>query len=184
MDDDLLVQEAINRDQASFAALYDRHFDRVYKHVYYHVPNHADAEDIAQEVFVKAWKAIGKYRRIGAPFAAWLIAIARNLVVDHFRARRRGLIPLEHVEAFVQSKDETSETLAEFNSDKSNVRSSILKLKEDKQKVIFMRFIYDFSYKEIARALGKSEGTIRVIMHRALKDLRQILSQSGMGLYP
>jgi RNA polymerase sigma-70 factor (ECF subfamily) len=180
--DDLLVQRAIKRDEAAFAALYDRHFDRVYRHIYYQVPNPADAEDIAQEVFIRAWKAIGKYRRIGAPFAAWLIAIARNLVIDHFRARRDS-IPFEDVEAFVQSKDDTPETLAELNSDRSCVRSSILRLREDKQKVIFMRFIYDLSYREIARVLCKSEGTIRVIMHRALKDLRHILSESGLNLY-
>jgi len=182
MSDDLLVQRAVKHDEEAFAALYDRHFDQIYRHIYYHVPNRTDAEDIAQEVFVKAWKAIGKYKMLGAPFAAWLIAIARNLVIDHFRARKDSA-PLENVESFVQSQDETPETVAERHSDRRQVRRSILRLKEDKQKVIFMRFIYDFSYKEIARALDKSEGTIRVLVHRALKDLRHIMLQSGTSLH-
>jgi len=182
MSDDLLVQQAIKRDEAAFAVLYDRHFNRIYRHIYYHLPNRTDAEDITQEVFVKAWRAIGKYKMIGVPFAAWLIAIARNLVIDHFRARKDAT-PLEDVEGFVQSPDETPETLAELNSNSRQVRSSILKLKEDKQKVIFMRFIYDFSYRDIAKVLGKSEGTIRVLVYRALKDLKRILLQSGISPY-
>lgn len=177
----MLVQQAIERDEAAFAALYDLHVDRVYKHVYYHVSNCADAEDITQEVFVRAWKAIGRYKSTKAPFVAWLIAIARNLVRDHYRAKKNP-IPLDEAGA-VQFSGKTPHAIAELNLDKSHVREAISKLKGDKQKVIFMRFIDDFSYEEIAKVLGKSQGTIRVMLYRALKDLKGILSESGLNLY-
>jgi RNA polymerase sigma-70 factor (ECF subfamily) len=83
--EDYLVRQAIKRDKAAFTVLYERCIDQVYRHVYYKVSSHADAEDITQEAFVKAWKAVDKYKRTGAPFVAWVISIAGNIVIDHYR---------------------------------------------------------------------------------------------------
>lgn len=169
-----MVQRAVERDREAFAALYDSHVDQVYRHVYYRVSSKVDAEDITQEVFIKAWKAVDKYKKTGAPFVAWLITIAHNLIVDHYRSRKK-LISLEEVEASCQADEKSPEEKAEVSFNKSYARDAILRLKGEKQKVILMHFIDGFSYGEIARALDKSEGAVRVIQYRALNDLRYML---------
>jgi RNA polymerase sigma-70 factor, ECF subfamily len=90
--EDYLVQQANKRDRAAFSVLYERCVDRVYRHVYYRVSNHDEAEDITQEAFVRAWKAIDKYKKTGAPFVTWIITIAGNLVIDHYRKQKRVVI--------------------------------------------------------------------------------------------
>ena len=172
--EDSLVRRAVQRDREAFANLYDKHIEHVYKHVYYLVPNKSDAEDITQEVFIRAWKAIDKYKQTGAPFVAWLIRIARNLIVDHYKARKKE-IPLAELEVCSESDETNPEAMTEASLNRSYVRKAILKLKGEKQKVILMHFIDGFSYEEIATALNKSEGAVRVIQCRALNDLRRML---------
>ncbi len=175
--EDSLVERAIQRDRAAFTALYDKCVDRVYRHVYYRVPSQGDAEDITQEVFIRAWKAISKYRKTGAPFEAWLFAIAHNLVVDYYKIRKES-IPLDEARVSGANDGADPEKMAEAIINRSYVRDAISKLKGEKQKVILMRFIDGFSYSEIARTLNKSEGAVRVIQHRALNDLRHMLMGS------
>ena len=168
-----LVQRAARRDQSAFAALYERHVERVFRHVHYMVPDRVDAEDITQDVFVKAWKSIQHYRWTGAPFVSWLIAIARNAIVDHYRASKN----LRHFEPTDDADSRPDPALSmELKMGGLEVREAVMKLKGDKQKVILMRFIDGFSYEEVARALRKSEGAVRVIQYRALRELREILS--------
>ena len=178
--EDLLIQRAVKRDSGAFAALYDNYVDRVYRHVYYHVSSRTDAEDITQEAFIKAWKAIDKYKRTGAPFVAWLITIARNLIADHYRTRKETV----HLEQFPEkaevagnSAETNPEAMAEASFKQSYVRQAVLKLKGERQKVILMRFIDGFSYGEIAKVLHKSDGAVRVIQYRALNDLRRMQLQ-------
>ena len=177
MSEDRLIQRAVERDKAAFAALYDKYIDQVYRHVYYRVSNRIDAEDITQEVFIRAWKAINKYKRTEAPFVAWLIAIARNLIADHYKAKKK-LVSLDEVEAISSSDEKSPEVMSEASLNQSHVRNTILKLRGEKQRVIIMRFIDDFSYGEIAKVLNKSEGAVRVIQYRALNDLRRMLMWS------
>ncbi len=175
--EDYLVQQAIKRDRTAFTALYERCVDKVYRHVYYRISNQADAEDITQEAFVKAWKAIEKYKRTGAPFVTWLITIADNLVADHYKSRQKTVITDEVYEKNPSNQVSDPEGLAEVNFNNTLIKEAILKLKGDKQKVILMHFIDGFSYEEIAKALKKSEGAIRVIQYRALDDLRHLLKR-------
>jgi RNA polymerase sigma-70 factor (ECF subfamily) len=175
--EDYLVQQAVKRDRAAFTALYERSIDQVYRHVYYRVSNPTDAEDITQEVFIKAWKAIDKYKKVGVPFVAWLITIAGHLVVDHYRSRRKAINIDDVVEGVTGNQFSEPEALVEAKDNSDLVKEAVLKLKGDKQKVILMHFIDGFSYEEIAKALKKSEGTIRAIQYRALRDLRSILKR-------
>jgi RNA polymerase sigma-70 factor (ECF subfamily) len=172
-----LVQEAVERNRTAFSELYNRYVEQVYRHAYYRVSNQADAEDITQETFLRAWKSIDKYKSTGAPFVYWLLTIAGNLAADHYRRRQKTLISDE-----VDNDDRVGPLsdpvgLAEINLDNRQLKAAVLKLKGDKQKVIIMRFIDGFSYEEIARIFHKSEGAIRVIQYRALADLRHILKQ-------
>ncbi|MFC1958583.1 RNA polymerase sigma factor [Chloroflexota bacterium] len=173
---DLLVERAIDGDANAFGRLYDMHIDRVYRHVYYRVGNVADAEDLTQQVFIKAWQAIHRYKKTASPFLAWLIKISHNLVIDFYRSNKsETYIDFDVV---ATKPDMGPEHLAEAHFNQQQIRQAILKLHGDQQQVILMRFIEDFSYAEIAASLGKSEGAIRVILHRGIARLRKIMDKA------
>lgn len=174
--DSSLIYRASKRGKTAFAALYDRYMERVYRYVHYRVLNQADAEDITQEVFARAWNVIHKYERTLAPFSAWLITIARNLVMDHFRSKKK-LVPLKNAEALNAEGKDNPASVSESNWDKAYIRDAVSKLKGDKRAVILMRFIDGYSYAEIAKILHKKEGAVRVIQYRALKELKRIVTQ-------
>ena len=168
------IDAAIAGDTQAFASLYDRYLGRVYRHVYYRVGNQSDAEDLTQQVFLQAWRAIGRYRRTGAPFVAWLLTIASNQVIAFYRrTKRESSLTVEPASGGRWGDPET-EAFAQF--DRVSVRGAILRLKPEQQQVIIMRFMEYFDYATIAAALGKSEGNIRVIQHRALAELRRLLA--------
>ena len=175
--EDYLVQQAIKRDRAAFTALYEHCVDRVYRHVYYRVSSHADAEDITQEAFVKAWQSIDRYKRTGAPFVSWIITIAGNLVIDHYRKEQRVVVTDEIYEVKPAEQIQDPAREAEVNFNNAIIKEAILKLKGDKQKVILLHFIDGLTYEEIAKTLNKSEGAIRVIQYRALGELRSLLER-------
>ena len=171
-----LVEKAIYGDGDAFGRLYDMYVDRVYRHIYYRVGNTADAEDLTQQVFIKAWQAIGRYKKTASPFLAWLLKISHNLVIDFYRSKKS-----ETYADFddVATKPKTDPAhLAEAQFSKQDIRGAINKLHGDQQQVILMRFIEDFSYAEIAAAVGKSEGAIRVILHRGLAKLKTIMEKA------
>ena len=173
--EDYLLQLAVRRDRTAFSTLYDLHIDRVYKFAFYWLRNQPDAEDVTQEVFVRAWRSIDKYKVSGAPFIAWLITIARNLVNSHYRSVKK-LVPLDDMDP---PGDSNPQREAEINFTREYVRDAIMKLKGDKQSVIQMRFIGDMSYEEVAKAMNKTEGTVRVLQYRALKELKDIMGKSN-----
>ncbi|MBI2861019.1 MAG: RNA polymerase sigma factor [Chloroflexi bacterium] len=178
--DSTLVRKAIQRDRVAFAALYDRYVKSVYSYVYYQVYEKAYAEDITQEVFIKAWKAIDRYQETGAPFLAWLTTIARNSAINHnHREAARRHVPLENIDVVDTEAEADLEVAIEVKLDQAKVRDAVLKLKGDKRQVILMHCLQGLSYSNIARALNKSEGAIRVIQHRALNDLKHLLNGSG-----
>lgn len=174
-----LVKRAIQKDSTAFAHLYDIYMDKVYRHVYYRVPTRADAEDITQEVFIKAWRAITKYRQTGTSFGAWLIAIARNSITDFHKARKKT-ISLGDTEIISQHIEAEPQAMTEISLDNEKMRKAVLKLKENKREVILLRFFEGWSYREISESLHKSEGSIRIIQYRALTDLRQILRRGDI----
>ncbi len=179
-DVDLSVEGAIGGDADAFGRLYDMYVDRVYRHVYYRVGSTEDAEDLTQQVFLKAWQAIGRYKKTSSPFLAWLMRISHNLVIDFYRSKKdKAYLDFE-----IAASDSHSspERVAEMEFDQQQLRRAILQLPAEQQQVIMMGFIEGFSHAEIASALGKSEGAVRVIQHRALKRMRNILEEEkGLG---
>lgn len=176
-DEAVLVQRAVGHDAEAFGRLYDMYVDRVYRHIYYRVGNEADAQDLTQQVFLKAWQAIDRYRKTASPFVAWLMTISHNLVVDHYRARKDRA----YLEAEILASDSASspERLAEASLEQQHLRRAILQLKADEQQVVMFRFMEGFEFAEIASLMKKREGHIRVILHRALVNLRQIIQREG-----
>jgi RNA polymerase sigma-70 factor, ECF subfamily len=172
---DTVVDHARDGDERAFGVLYDMYIDRIYRHVYYRTGSTEDAQDITQEVFIRAFKALPKYKKTNTPFIGWLMRISSNLVIDHYR-KRKDHLPLDTDLAFTDPNT-NPESLAEIGYNQQTVRKGILKLPKDYQQVILMYFIEGFSYPEIAAALGKKEGAIRVTICRALKKMRDILSR-------
>jgi len=173
---DELVEKAINGNGDAFGRLYDMYVDQVYRHIYYRIGNKDDTEDLTQKTFIRAWDAIGKFKKTSSPFAAWLIRISHNLVIDFYRTRK----PDEDIDFdTVTAKPEAGpEFITEQHFSQQEIRKAIRKLNNDQQQVILMRFIEDFSYEEIASALGKSEGAVRVILHRGLEKLKTIVEKA------
>ncbi len=168
-----LVERATRGEAAAFARLYDLHLARVYRYVYYHLGNRTDAEDLTQQVFLQAWRAIRSYRHGESPFIAWLLTVAHNVVVSFWRRHREAVSLEVEPQVAAQWADPEAEVLAGVT--RAAVRRAILQLKPEQQQVIVMRFLEHFNYAEIAAALGKSEGNVRVIQHRALAELRRRL---------
>ncbi len=135
----ILVQRAVAHDAEAFGKLYDMHVDRIYRHIYYRVGNETDAEDLTQQVFLKAWQAIGRYKKMSAPFVGWLMTIAHNLVVDFYRTRKDRA----YLEAEILASDPASnpEQTAETTLEQQRVRRAILQLGGDEQQVVILRFI-------------------------------------------
>ena len=176
----MLVQRAIGHDAEAFGRLYDMHVDRVYRHVYYRVSNAHDAEDLTQQVFLKAWQAIHRYKKEASPFIAWLMTISHNLVVDFYRTKKDRA----YLEAEVLASDPASspEQATEASLEQQRLRRAILHLGGDEQQVVILRFIEGFEFAEIASVLNKKEGNIRVILHRALVKLRDMLEKEKKGV--
>jgi len=170
---DVLVQRAKVGNADAFGRLYDMYVDRVYRHIYYRVSNVADTEDLTQQVFLRAWQAMPRYKKTTSPFLAWLMRISHNLVVDFYRAKKHNI----HLSDTMVAEDPESspEMAAQAHFDQQKLRMAILQLPGDQQQVVLMRFIEGFSFAEVAASLEKSEGAIRVILHRALQKLRHIL---------
>ncbi|OGN97231.1 MAG: hypothetical protein A2Z77_06610 [Chloroflexi bacterium RBG_13_51_36] len=174
-DEAVLVQRAVGHDAEAFGKLYDMHVDRIYRHVYYRVGNGHDAEDLTQQVFLKAWQAIDRYKRTASPFVAWLMTISHNMVVDFYRTRKdRAYL---EAEVLADGSASSPEGAAEASFEQQRLRRAILQLGGDEQQVVILRFLEGFEFAEIASLMKKKEGNVRVILHRALAKLRSILEK-------
>jgi len=171
-----LVELAMSGDFDSFAALYTRHLDAVYRYIYYRTGDVQDAEDLTEQVFLKAWEALANYKPVGSQFINWLYRISHNVVVDHHR-RSRFVSP-QPLEA-TSSLDPGPETALDrmiHAEEAASLAKAIGRLTEEQQQVIILRFIEGLGHAEIARILEKSEVACRGIQHRALASLNQILT--------
>ena len=170
-----LAARAGGGDAAAFGGIYDLYFDRIYRYVYYRLGNARDAEDLTEQIFLNAWRAIGRYRVNGSPVIALLLRIAQNALIDHLRTRKDAA-PLEDG-AIDPALWCDPVAAADLQCTQGELRHAIIGLKPEQQRVVIMRFIDNLSYAEVAAALGKSGGAVRVIEHRALVALRQALTK-------
>ncbi len=170
-----LVERAQGGDRNALEELYLLHFDRIYSYLHMSVGNRHDAEDLTTQTFLRMLESIRRFRWQSAPFSAWLFRIAHNLAMDHFRATRRWQ-PEEDVP---EPADET-ELSAEAAAFQAIGRQSMLELIEglsiEQQQVLTLKFVFNLPNAEVATVLGKTEGAIKSLQHRALVSLqKQIL---------
>ncbi len=164
-------------DGTAFTQLYDQCLARVYRHIAYRVASAADVEDLTQEVFLRAWRAIGGYKLGRSPFLAWLYTIAHNLVVDYYR--KKGRQREARLEAAEMIGDMTQTEGLESVEHLDAFRLYLIDLPNDQQQVLMLRFVEGLDHATVAATLGKSEGAVRVIQLRALRRLRTQLEKSA-----
>jgi len=170
-----IVQQAVNGNQWAFTQLYDIYFDRIYRYIYVRVKKQAEAEDLTQEVFIKALKAIGSYKIGKTPFSAWLFRIAHNQVIDHVRKYARNLeTSLDDAPPTVGSEDPV--TITEQRFEVAELNAAMMELPAAQQEVISLRFVADLPIAEVAKILGKSEGTVKALQFNGTVSLRKLLA--------
>lgn len=169
------VLAAQRGDKEAFARLYEENVDKVYRYLRARLNEPADAEDVTVEVFIKAMQALPSYQSRGAPFAAWLMRIAHNEMVNFVRKRaRRRESSLEGVE--VASDDPIDTALAMAAS--AEVRQAMQRLTDLQQQVLSFRFGSELSIQETARAMNRKDGAVKFLQHSALQALRRVLEES------
>src|SRR4051795_4188071 len=164
----------------AFTELYRSHVRDVYSYAYYRCGNHHDAEDLTEQTFLQAYRHFERAQAEsdGRPLRPWLIRIAHNLAANYYRDRsRRPQTQLE--DAAVISDPHGTEELVEGREELSEVLAGVAALADDRREALIMRFALGMDNKEIARALGRSEGATKVLIHRAIKQLEQRLQGEG-----
>jgi RNA polymerase sigma-70 factor (ECF subfamily) len=175
-DEENLVRRAKERDREAFAQLYEEYFDKIYRYVALKIGDRMEAEDITQQVFLNAIRAISSFKLKGIPFSAWLFRIAHNQVVDYLRKKtRRSVSSIDKVSL---SADDDPAKMLERKLDVERLNSATQKLTPAQQEVISLRFAGEMSIAEVAKVMRKSEGAIKALQHSAVVALRKVLVET------
>ncbi len=173
-----LVTKAKKGDSTAFGALYDKHLPAIYRFILVKVGGQKGvAEDLTAEVFLNAWRNVSRFEFKGYPFSSWLYRIARNTVIDHYRTAKKN-VNLESVpeEMFAERSEVGDKMDTDFGI--RSIQVHLARLEPVYQDVLLMKFVEEMSNREIAAALEKSEGAVRVIQHRALKQLKKSIEEA------
>jgi RNA polymerase sigma-70 factor (ECF subfamily) len=165
-------------DRSGFVDLYERHFSRIYSYLRVLLRDHHEAEDTAQQTFVKAYQALPAFRsRKGAPFRCWLFRIARNEALGHMR--KHGRIQVEQIEQIELRRDgESAPAVLSWLTD-SEVLLFVERLPPTQRQVLAMRYGLAMTTQETAEALDRTPVAVRKLEHRALRFLEQRLESTG-----
>ena len=170
-DPDLAAVVAAQADRAAFAVLYRRYLNHVYAYAFYQLRDHHDAEDATERIFLAALRALPGFHDTGATFRAWLFRIAHNTIANAHRSRsRRRVDPLP--EAWDRAAPDADPAGLVSRADELRaVLRAVDALPDDRRQVVLLRFVDGLSSREIGDVLGRSPGAVRVLLHRALRDL-------------
>jgi RNA polymerase sigma-70 factor (ECF subfamily) len=170
-DDERELVDLAKRDPRQFGALYDRHFQQIYRFVYSRVREQTAAEDVTSEVFMKALKAMPRYQDTGRPFAAWLYQIAVNAIADRYRTLR----PTQTLDDF-HDLSIAGPALEEVAAQRDEVRriwALVESLPHQQRTALVLKFQEDMKIEDIAVAMGKSPGAVKLLIHRGVTRLRE-----------
>jgi len=163
---------------AEFAELYRSHLRDVYSYAYYRIGNHHDAEDLTEQTFLQAYRHFERAQREshGRPLRPWLIRIAHNLAANYYRDRsRRPQTPIDDTDAL--TAPHTTEALVEGRDELQRILEGVNELPDDRREALIMRFALGMDNREIARAMGRTDGATKVLLHRATRQLEQIVKE-------
>ena len=172
-----LIQRAKGGDSEAFGDQYMLHLDRIYRYIFYRVGDAMEAEDLTEQVFLRASEAIGRYRLEGYPFSSWLYRIAHNMIVDHYRAKK-DVVPLDAVSLTLTDDALSPEESLARDVEVTRLREALAQLTGEQQQLLLLRFVEGLSHAQVAQILGRREGSVRVMQHRALAALNHILEGS------
>jgi RNA polymerase sigma-70 factor (ECF subfamily) len=182
LDRDRRLVEAAQADPARFEALYRKYLAQVYSYAFYELRDHHEAEDATERTFLAALTNLGTFEERARPadgegastFRVWLFQIARNAVAERRRRlRRRPEAPLEAAASVAAAVD--IERDAAQKDDVAAALSAVGRLPDDRRRALILRFVDEMSTAEIAGVLGRSEGAVRVLIHRALRSVARDL---------
>jgi RNA polymerase sigma-70 factor (ECF subfamily) len=173
-----LVERAQKGDREALEELYLMHFDRIYSYLQMTVGNRHDAEDLTNQTFVKMLESIERFQWRKVPISAWLFRIAHNLAMDHFRAHRRWQ-PEEEPPEPEDSAELSAEEEALHSIGRQSMLAMIEGLSKDQQQVLTLKFVFNFPNGDVATILGKTEGAVKSLQHRALASLQRELAKTG-----
>jgi RNA polymerase sigma-70 factor (ECF subfamily) len=165
-----------------FAELYRTHMRDLYSYAYYRIGNHHDAEDLVEQTFLQAYRHFERAQREsdGRPLRPWLLRIAHNLAANHYRYRsRRPQTSLE--ESGPVAAVHSTEDLVSGRDELARVLEGVKRLPDDRREALIMRFALGMDNREIARALGRTDGATKVLIHRAIKQLESMVALAQAG---
>lgn len=168
-----LIAQAKDGQVEAFGELYQRYLNPIYRYIRIRVAEDNIAEDLTELVFLRAFEALDRYKERGKPFSAFLYKVARNLLVDHYRQQKRE-VPLEVVDDMAVTEASIDEHVIRSER-KVMLQQTMADLRPDYQEVIRLRVILALPTETVALWMGRSEGAVRVLLHRALRAMRERL---------
>jgi len=157
-----------------FSQIYDEHVDKVYRFVFFKVSNEVIAQDITSETFTRLWKEISFDKEIKNP-SGFLFRVAKNLIIDHYRTKDQNPANLDNLDnIIVDTKEDVFKTIVQ-NDEMRAITVALGQLNEDTRLAVSMYYIEQDPVSEVAKALNRSQGATRVLIHRGMKQLKEIL---------
>jgi RNA polymerase sigma-70 factor (ECF subfamily) len=174
-DEDELIRLAQAGDGAAFGRLYDRYLPSIYRYTYSKTSSRSAAEDLTSETFLRAFRAIARRPRAHLNFAAWLVTIARNVVIDHHRSGwSRLAVVTDEVDPRVdESMGPEQSALASMST--ASIRDALTQLPDDQRECLVLRFFTGLSINETAAAMDRTDGAIKQLQFRATNRLRRLI---------
>jgi len=170
-----IVRRAQEYDEPAVEALYQKYYPKIYNYAFMQMGDAQASEDLASDVMLKMIESMHKYTFRGLPFGAWVFRIARNRLIDlHRRRRRRGEVDLSGT---LSSALASPQVLAERALERGQIQVALKHLTDEQRQVIVLKFIQGFDNRSIGQIMGRSEGAIKSLQHRALGALRRLLYQ-------
>ena len=163
-------------DPVVLGQIYDEYFGRIYSYIYHRLGDSRVAEDLTADVFLRMVESVKAEKAWQSSLTGWLYRIAHNLVIDYYRrqSKRDGPSLDERLVAAVESPSLRMDTLLV----QDQLRAAIQTLTEEQQQVVVLKFVEDLNNAEVAEVLGKTEGAVKALQHRALIALRRVLGDT------
>lgn len=177
----LLLLRLKKKDPEAFSQIYDLYVTPIYRFIYFKVATRQDAEDLTSEVFLRIWQYVTESEEEIENLRALIYKTARNLVIDSYRRKSKNVYTQDY-EVLSEIKDDRQQSFLSQIETKLEVKSIekvLRQMKDDYREIIILRYLEELSISEIAKILDKSKGSVRVLLHRALKVARELLEKNG-----
>ena len=171
LDDARLIERAKRGEVEAFGCLYERYLESIYRYIRTRVAEDRIAEDLTETVFLRSYESLDRYKERGLRFSAFLYQVARNLLIDHYRKEEEEL-PIESADQISVSPARIDDTIVQ-QEQVDRLRVGLEALPEEYREIIRLRVLLELSTKECAQWIGRSEGAVRVLLHRAMKALKR-----------